>query len=61
MTLVVTHCPKCKVKMQAVDSREHTAYGFPTVRRRRACMKCSFRITTVELPIDLGNSIFEEE
>ena len=61
MTLGVTYCPKCKVKMQSVDSREHTAYGFPTMKRRRACTKCSFRITTIELPIDLGDSIFEDE
>ena len=47
--------------MQAKDSRKHTAYGFPTIKRRRVCKSCNYRTTTIELPIDLGNSIFEED
>jgi len=61
MTITVTHCPKCNEKMQARDSRKHTAYGFPTIKRRRVCPFCDYRITTIELPIDVGNSIFEED
>lgn len=61
MTLAVTHCPECRKKMKTMDSREHTAYGFQTVRRRRGCLYCSFRITTVELPLNIGNSVFEED
>jgi|TARA_R110001632_G_scaffold159896_1_gene278114 transcriptional regulator NrdR family protein len=61
MTLAVTHCPKCHKKLQAKDSRPHTAYGFPTVKRRRVCLICNFRITTIELPILIGNEVFEED
>ena len=63
MTLAVTHCPDCKgrVKLQAKDSRPHEAYGFPTVKRRRVCTKCNFRITTIEIPISIGNEVFEED
>ena len=63
MTLAVTHCPNCKgrVKLQAKDSRPHEAYGFPTVKRRRVCKKCNFRITTIEIPISIGDEVFEED
>ena len=62
MTLSVSHCPKCHdQKLQAKDSRPHIGYGFPTIKRRRVCPICNFRITTIELPLDVGNSIFEEE
>ena len=63
MTLAVTHCPNCKgrVKLQSKDSRPHEAYGFSTMRRRRVCIKCDFRITTIELPITIGNEVFSEE
>mgnify|MGYP003109153206 CR=1 FL=1 len=63
MTLAVTHCPNCKgrVRLQSKDSRLHEAYGFPTMKRRRVCRVCDFRITTIELPISIGNEIFEED
>ena len=61
MTLSVTHCPKCNEKMQARDSRKQTAYGFPTLKRRRVCTSCDYRITTIELPITIGNDVFLEE
>jgi transcriptional regulator NrdR family protein len=63
MTLAVTHCPVCegRVKLQARESRLHTVYGFPTIKRRRVCLKCDFRITTIELPIEIGNEVFGED
>ena len=63
MTLAVTHCPNCKgrVKLQAKDSRPHEAYGFPTAKRRRVCLICNFRITTIEIPISIGNEVFGED
>ena len=61
MSLSVSHCPHCVRKLEVIDSRPHFAYGFPTVKRRRACNKCNFKITTIELPIELGNEIFEDE
>jgi|TARA_R110000772_G_scaffold163820_1_gene275250 transcriptional regulator NrdR family protein len=61
MTLAVSHCPDCYKKLKAKDSRPHTAYGFPTVKRRRVCPSCDFRITTIEVPLDVGNSLFKEE
>tara|TARA_R110000823_G_scaffold231235_5_gene357955 strand:- start:11 stop:205 length:195 start_codon:yes stop_codon:yes gene_type:complete len=63
MTLAVMECPDCKglVRLQAKESRTHTAYGFPTMKRRRICPECNFRITTIELPILLANDIFAED
>jgi len=61
MTLAVTQCPDCKKKLQAKDSRKHTAYGFPTIKRRRVCPSCDYRITTIELPLNVGNEVFGEE
>jgi len=63
MTLAATYCPDCKgrVKLKAKDSRLHTAYGFETIKRRRVCLKCNFRISTIEIPITIGDEIFEEE
>jgi len=63
MTLSVSHCPNCKghIKLKAADSRTHFAYGFPTIKRRRKCLTCDFRITTIELPIDVANEIFSED
>jgi transcriptional regulator NrdR family protein len=61
MNMVVTHCPDCKKKLKALDSRPHFSYGFPTVKRRRCCMHCTFRTTTIELPIEIGNEVFGEE
>jgi len=65
MTLAVTHCPSCKeldlpVKLVTKDSRAHFEYGFRTVKRRRICLKCNFKITTIELPITVGNEVFGE-
>ena len=61
MTLAVTHCPECRKKLKALDSRPHTAYGFPTAKRRRVCLICNFRITTIEIPISIGDEVFEED
>jgi len=63
MTLAVTHCPECKgrVKLQSKDSRCHEIYGFPTMKRRRVCGICDFRITTIEIPISIGDEVFLEE
>jgi len=47
--------------MKTINSREHTIYGFSTIRRRRACVFCDFRISTVELPLDIGDSVFAED
>ena len=61
MSLSVSHCPNCDKKLKAADSRPHFGYGFPTIKRRRTCLYCPFKVTTIEIPIDVGNSIFKEE
>ena len=61
MTLAVTHCPECRKKLQALDARPHVRYGFQTVKRRRVCKPCNFRISTIELPITIGDDVFLEE
>jgi len=39
----------------------HSAYGFLTIKRRRACQNCDFRVTTIELPLEVGDNTFKEE
>lgn len=40
-------CPKCSEETNVTDSRP-AGYG---VRRRRKCVKCGYRMTTVEVAI----------
>ena len=47
--------------MTAIDSRQHSLYGFQTIKRRRKCLTCDFRASTIEVPIDLAKDIFYEE
>ena len=61
MTISCAHCPKCKIKLQAKESRIHHKFGFSTVKRRRSCPKCDFRITTVEVPMEIANEVFSED
>lgn len=44
-------CPKCggQNRCQVKDSRPSNYHGRPTIRRRRACIKCKYRFTTYEL------------
>lgn len=39
-------CPKCGAEMRVVDSRPIEANS---VRRRRACEECQYRLTTYEI------------
>ena len=57
----ISHCPDCLHKLITWDSRPHVRYGFQTVKRRRVCKPCNFRISTIELPITIGNDVFLEE
>lgn len=61
MTIAVTHCPHCNIKLQTKQSRAHHVYGFPTMKRRRSCPKCDFKISTIELPLEIGNEVFAED
>ena len=56
-----TKCPGCRIKLQTKDSRPYDAYGFATVRRRRVCELCGFRVSTVELQVEVADSVFTEE
>ncbi len=40
-------CPKCGAKMEVRDSRPH-AQG---IRRRRKCLRCNQRLTTLEIAV----------
>jgi transcriptional regulator NrdR family protein len=44
--------------MDVKDSRPSTSYGLSTIRRRRYCRACDFRLTTYEL-VD-GNKLHQE-
>lgn len=52
-------CPKCKARRRVavLDSRESDpVFGR---RRRRGCLTCNYRWTTVEVPIELLFSVRE--
>jgi transcriptional regulator NrdR family protein len=38
------HCPKCEAKTKVINSR----YNKSKTRRRRECVKCSYRFNTIE-------------
>jgi len=44
------YCPKCQTKdrTKVVDSR---LQADQQIRRRRLCLKCNYRFSTIELPI----------
>lgn len=45
-------CPKCGANTNQVrDSRPSEIDGALTIRRRRICMGCKYRWSTVEIPI----------
>lgn len=46
-------CPSCGGRMDTKDSRPANYRGDKSVRRRRHCRKCAFRVTTFEV-IDRG-------
>jgi transcriptional regulator NrdR family protein len=39
-------CPKCKGKTKVLDSRRNPSNN---IRRRRKCVKCSYRFSTIEI------------
>ena len=46
-------CPKCNCSQTAViDSREANALGKGSIRRRRKCLRCSYRWRTYEISSD---------
>tara|TARA_R110000765_G_scaffold337261_1_gene427589 strand:- start:112 stop:303 length:192 start_codon:yes stop_codon:yes gene_type:complete len=59
--ITASHCPKCNEKLKVINSRKHSDYGFLTVKRRRACFFCDFKISTIEISLEIGNQIFIEE
>ena len=42
-------CLQCNGRMQTKDSRPAPFGSTPSVRRRRACVKCGWRVTTYEI------------
>lgn len=44
-------CPECGDDFAVVNSRRNTAHGPDMVRRRRACVACGYKATTVEMNV----------
>lgn len=59
--ITASHCPKCNEKLKVINSRKHSDYGFLTVKRRRACLLCDFKISTIEISLAISDQIFIEE
>lgn len=51
-------CPQCGTAMEVVDSRPSIFLATPSVRRRRACMKCDHRHTTYEVSTEAMKTTF---
>ena len=42
-------CPHCEGRLDVKDSRPTTYRSMRSIRRRRRCNKCGFRVTTFEV------------
>lgn len=42
-------CPKCGAEMRVIDSRKAEN---DSIRRRRACDECQYRLTTYEITLE---------
>ena len=58
--ITVSICPHCNSKLKVMDTRANFVYDFATVKRRRKCKNCDFKISTIEIPELLVNDIFKE-
>jgi transcriptional regulator NrdR family protein len=54
-------CPNCAGKLRTASSRQHLAFGFTTVKRRKICPECDYRIFTIELPAAVADDVFRQE
>jgi transcriptional regulator NrdR family protein len=52
----IFYCPEClsqgdKNKLKVFYTKEYFALGFPSIRRRKKCIACDFRINTIEMEL----------
>ena len=52
----IFYCPEClsqgdKNKLKVTDTKEYFALGFPSIRRRKKCLTCDFKISTIEMEL----------
>lgn len=50
-------CPKCNGKTKILDSRG----GGDSVKRRRLCLECGYRFSTIEIDKDLFERIIKKD
>ena len=50
-------CPKCNGKTEIVDTRADD----DAVKRRRQCLECGYRFSTIEIDKDLYERIIKED
>jgi len=52
----IFYCPDClkeghKNKLKVIDTREYFGRGFPSIKRRKKCLICGFKINTIEMEL----------
>jgi transcriptional regulator NrdR family protein len=61
--LNLVNCPVCKTQHRAevTDSRPRLIGSAFTVRRRKKCAGCGHRFSTVEVPAEMADDLFNDE
>lgn len=55
-------CPECdRTGCRVINTRAAEAFDLPAVYRRRRCLKCDHRWSTVEIDADLLGLLLEDE
>lgn len=55
-------CPKCGApKTTVAESREYATDLVRSTKRRRRCIQCGHRYSTLEVPFELAQEIYQEE
>ena len=59
--IIASHCPDCNKKLKVINSRQFDDYGFLTIKRRRVCKHCDFKIFTIEIQKEITDEMFEND
>lgn len=54
-------CRQCGGDTKVTDSRPVTVGSLVSIRRKRACLKCSASYRTLEMPEEVAAEMWEEE
>ena len=57
MNKSLSYCPEClsksyRRKLKIIDTREYFKLGYPSTKRRKKCLFCDYRVSTVEIQLE---------